>query len=120
MLLYGRRRVGKTYLLQHFFADTLPHCYFLASAMTISDNISQLAEALIAAHPSGAGMTAADLPTLRSVLHYYGEIARETRFALRRKSARPADKGSRALPQPRRIGRDRYSRRSRRRQDPCV
>jgi AAA+ ATPase superfamily predicted ATPase len=50
ILLYGRRRVGKTYLLQHFFSDNRPHCYFLASAMAISDNISQLAEALVAAH----------------------------------------------------------------------
>jgi len=81
-LLYGRRRVGKTYMLQHFLSDARPHCYFLASAMSIADNIAQLAEALIAAHPSAAGMTAADLPTLRSVLQFYEGVARETRFAL--------------------------------------
>ena len=81
-LLYGRRRVGKTYMLQHFLSDTRPRCYFLASAMSITDNIAQLAEALIAAHPSAVGMTAADLPTLRSVLQFYEGIARETRFAL--------------------------------------
>lgn len=32
-LLYGRRRLGKTFLLQHFFADT-PHAYHLADQST--------------------------------------------------------------------------------------
>lgn len=81
-LLYGRRRVGKTYMLQHFLSDARPHCYFLASAMSIADNIGQLAEALLAAHPSATGMTAADMPTLRSALQFYETIARERRFAL--------------------------------------
>lgn len=81
-LLYGRRRVGKTYMLQHFLSDSRPHLYFLASAMPIADNIAQLAEALIAAHPSATGMTAADLPTLRSVLQLYETMAHKERFAL--------------------------------------
>lgn len=82
LLLYGRRRVGKTFMLQHFLADTRPHCYFLASAKSIADNMALLADALIAAHPSAAGMTSADLPTLRSILQFYEGVARETRFAL--------------------------------------
>jgi AAA+ ATPase superfamily predicted ATPase len=81
-LLYGRRRVGKTYMLQHFLSNDRPHCYFLASAMSIADNIAQLAEALIAAHPGAAGMTVADIPTLRSALQFYETIARERRSAL--------------------------------------
>ncbi|MHB9038916.1 MAG: ATP-binding protein [Armatimonadota bacterium] len=82
MLLYGRRRVGKTCLLQHFFSDEHPCCYFLASSAAISDNIALLAETLIATHPSARGLTPADLPTLRSVLQFYADICRETRFAL--------------------------------------
>ena len=41
MLLYGRRRLGKTYLLQRFFAggvsgteEAKSHCYFLAEQTT--------------------------------------------------------------------------------------
>lgn len=82
VLLYGRRRIGKTYLLQHFFANSRPHCYFLASAMSVSDNIAQLAEALIAALPNAAGMSVSDFPTLRSVLMLYEVVVREQRFAL--------------------------------------
>jgi len=82
VLLYGRRRVGKTYMLQHFLSDNRPHCYFLASSMSIADNIAQLAEALIASTPSAVGMKAADLPTLRSILQFYGNLVSETRFAL--------------------------------------
>ncbi|MHB9038799.1 MAG: ATP-binding protein [Armatimonadota bacterium] len=81
-LLYGRRRVGKTYLLQHFLSETRPHCYFLASAMTIGSNLERLAQALIDSYPQGKDMTPASIPTLWSILQLYGEIAREQRFAL--------------------------------------
>jgi len=81
-LLYGRRRVGKTYLLQHFLSGARPHAYFLASAMSLADNLAQLAQALLAAYPHATGVTAADLPTLRSVLQFHEQAARETRFAL--------------------------------------
>lgn len=80
-LLYGRRRVGKTYMLQHFLSNGRPHCYFLASAMSIAGNISQLAEALTDACPE-AGVTPRDLLTLRSALQFYETMAREKRFAL--------------------------------------
>ncbi len=82
LLLYGRRRVGKTFMLQHFLSDDRPHCYFLASAKSISDNMALLAEAIIASHPGAAGMTPADFPTLRSVLRFYETLAKESRFAL--------------------------------------
>jgi uncharacterized protein len=82
LLLYGRRRVGKTYMLQHFLSDARPQCYFLASAMSIADNLAQLAEALLAAHPDASDTTVGELPTLRSVLRLYEEAARKTKFAL--------------------------------------
>lgn len=81
-LLYGRRRVGKTYLLQHFLAHDRPHCYFLASAMTVAGNLERLAQALIDAHPQAQALTPANMPTLWAILQLYGEIAREQRFAL--------------------------------------
>lgn len=79
-LLYGRRRVGKTYLLQHFFEEK-PHCYFLASQTTLTDNLAQLAESVIAKVP-GSGYTPKDLPTLNSILRFIGNTAREKRFAV--------------------------------------
>jgi len=82
MLLYGRRRVGKTYLLQHFFSAGHPHCYFLASTVANQENIAQLAETLLQAIPDASGLSSSDFPTFRSVLQFYGEHSRETRFAL--------------------------------------
>ena len=79
-LLYGRRRVGKTYLLQHFLADK-PHCYFLAAQTTLSENLAQLAEAVLAAVP-GSGYAPGDLTTLNAILRFIGNTARENRFAL--------------------------------------
>jgi uncharacterized protein len=81
-LLYGRRRVGKTYLLQHFLSGDRPHCYFLASAMTVASNLERLAQSLIDAYPQGQTLKPAAIPTLWSILQLYGEIARERRFAL--------------------------------------
>jgi AAA+ ATPase superfamily predicted ATPase len=55
-LIYGRRRLGKTYLLQRFFTSGLtgaeagkPHCYFLAEQTTAQNQRMSLAEQLLAA-----------------------------------------------------------------------
>lgn len=79
-LLYGRRRIGKTYLLQRFFADR-PHCYFLAAQTTSQENLAQLAQSVLEAAP-GSGYTPADLTTLNGILRFVGNLAREQRFAL--------------------------------------
>ena len=65
LMLYGRRRLGKTYLLQRFFAGTpgdppKPHCYFLADQTTAPSQRLQLATEVLAALPD-AGVSAGDL-----------------------------------------------------------
>ena len=37
-LLYGRRRLGKTYLLQRFLNSEKPNCYFLAAETSLTAN----------------------------------------------------------------------------------
>lgn len=79
-LLYGRRRIGKTYLLQHFFTGK-PCCYFLAAQTTLAENISQLAETLLQAVPN-SGYTPEDLSTINSILRFASRAAGDGRFAL--------------------------------------
>ena len=58
LLLYGRRRLGKTFLLQRYFTAgatgneaSKPHCYFLAEQSTAATQRLTLARQLIAALP---------------------------------------------------------------------
>jgi len=81
LLLYGRRRIGKTYLLQHFLEDGKPHCYFLAAQTSLAENLAQLAEAVLRAVP-GSGYTSVDLATLNAILMFVGKVAARQRFAL--------------------------------------
>src|SRR5271169_5109388 len=59
LLLYGRRRLGKTFLLQRYFTAGVrgnerekPHCYFLAEQSTAAVQRLTLAHQLLAASPS--------------------------------------------------------------------
>ncbi|HUX43380.1 MAG TPA: ATP-binding protein [Terracidiphilus sp.] len=59
LLLYGRRRLGKTFLLQRYFTagdggnePGKPHCYFLAEQSTAATQRLTLARQLVAALPS--------------------------------------------------------------------
>ena len=67
LLLYGRRRLGKTFLLQRFFTAGVsgdegekPHCYYLAEQSTASTQRQTLARQLLAALPSD-GVAAEDI-----------------------------------------------------------
>src|SRR5215469_4051435 len=59
LLLYGRRRLGKTFLLQRYFTaggggdeSEKPHCYFLAEQSTAATQRLTLARQLVTALPS--------------------------------------------------------------------
>lgn len=60
-MLYGRRRLGKTYLLQHFFAKEplKAHCYFLADQTTAVNQRRELAVQILEALPD-AGIAEPD------------------------------------------------------------
>lgn len=79
-LLYGRRRVGKTYLVRHFLRDR-PHAFFLASQVSLAESMTQLATSVLRAFPSG-GYVPADLPTLQSILQFVTNAAKEHRVGL--------------------------------------
>ncbi|HYW13926.1 MAG TPA: ATP-binding protein [Longimicrobium sp.] len=65
VLMYGRRRVGKTYLLGRAWANGKPTFYFTAAETTPTQNREALLAAL--AEWSGEEIHAEDYPTWRSV-----------------------------------------------------
>ncbi len=83
-MLYGRRRLGKTYLLQRFLAelgdsDTLPsgRCYYLADQSTADNQRQALAERLFEAFPS-PGIEPRELAgSWNTLLRYFGAKAKE-------------------------------------------
>ncbi|MHB1672798.1 MAG: ATP-binding protein [Acidobacteriaceae bacterium] len=94
LLLYGRRRLGKTFLLQRYLTagaggDELekPHCYFLAEQSTAATQRLTLARQLVAALPS-EGVAAEEIAvSLNALLRYASQQAQARkkgsgRFAL--------------------------------------
>jgi AAA+ ATPase superfamily predicted ATPase len=94
LLLYGRRRLGKTFLLQRYFTAGVdgdehekPHCYFLAEQSTAATQRLTLARQLIAALPSD-GVAAEDIAvSWNALLRYASQQTKERkkpagRFAL--------------------------------------
>lgn len=81
-LLYGRRRLGKTYLLQRFFAGSKnehvkPHCYYLAEQTTAAAHRSALAAQLLDAMPD-AGVSPEELAvSWNALLRYVSAHCRE-------------------------------------------
>ena len=94
LLLYGRRRLGKTFLLQRYFTvgaignePEKPHCYFLAGQSTAATQRLTLARQLITALPA-EGVTAVEIAvSWNALLRYASQQAQERkkgagRFAL--------------------------------------
>jgi len=85
LLLYGRRRLGKTFLLQRYFTagsignePVKPHCYFLAEQSTVATQRLTLARQLIAALPA-EGVTAEEIAVSWNALLRYASQQAQTR-----------------------------------------
>lgn len=80
-LLYGRRRLGKTYLLQRFLSDlegASGRCYYLADQSTAELQRLELAGRLVEAFP--AGLSPSDIAaSWNSLLRYFGAQARKVK-----------------------------------------
>ena len=94
LLLFGRRRLGKTFLLQRYFTagaagneSEKPHCYYLAEQSTAAAQQLTLARQLIAALPAD-GVTAEEIAvSWNALLRYASQQAQArkkggSRFAL--------------------------------------
>lgn len=94
LLLYGRRRLGKTFLLQRYFTAgtsgsdaAKPHCYYLAAQSTSATQRLTLARQLIAALPTD-GVAAEEISvSWNALLRYASQQAQNRkkgsgRFAL--------------------------------------
>jgi hypothetical protein len=85
LLLYGRRRLGKTFLLQRYFTagatgnePEKPHCYFLAEQSTASTQRLTLARQLIAALPA-EGVTPEEIAVSWNALLRYASQQAQAR-----------------------------------------
>lgn len=80
VIVYGRRRVGKTELLRHFCAS-LPHLFFVASQTTseqlLRDLSTQLADLADSPVPPGTV-----LQDWSSAFRVFGRLARDRRFVV--------------------------------------
>jgi hypothetical protein len=87
MLLYGRPRLGKSYLLQRYFSsgqsgDDRPHCYFLAQKTTARAQRAALVEALWHVFPSYMVSKAELAGSWSTIFRYLSDVGRRERFAL--------------------------------------
>jgi len=88
MLLYGRRRLGKTFLLQRYFTagasgaePEKPHSYYLAEQSTAAAQRLTLARQLVAALPS-EGVAAEEIAvSWNALLRHVSQQARASRQA---------------------------------------
>lgn len=80
LVIYGRRRVGKTELLRHFCADR-PHLFFVASQTTSEQLLRQLSTLLaeLPGTPVPAGIVLQDWSAAFQV---FGRLARDQRFVI--------------------------------------
>jgi hypothetical protein len=85
LLLYGRRRLGKTFLLQRYFTvgagggePEKPHCYFLAEQSTAATQRLTLARQLVAAVPA-EGVTAHEIAVSWNALMRYASQQAQAR-----------------------------------------
>jgi AAA+ ATPase superfamily predicted ATPase len=85
-MVYGRRRLGKTFMLQKFLSDraedapgTTSHCYYLADQSTSEVQRFALASRLLAALPSES-LSAADIAvSWNALLHYFSSSVAKRR-----------------------------------------
>ncbi|MDO8690766.1 MAG: ATP-binding protein [Dehalococcoidia bacterium] len=80
-LLYGRRRLGKTFFLQDFL-KTHRGVYFLAADSTTSENLDAFLAQLRQAFPSRHDATPANYPSWRSALRLVCDLAGDEPLAV--------------------------------------
>jgi len=80
VLLYGRRRVGKSALLREFCAGRA-HVYYLASQVREADNLDQFREALAAGHPDPL-LDSLRFNSWEAALAYVTRLAARERFVV--------------------------------------
>lgn len=79
-LLYGRRRVGKSYLLTHMWGEEQDLFYFTASAITPEQNRRQLVRS--ASEWAGTEFPPEDYPSWRTVFRLLFSLAGERSFVI--------------------------------------
>lgn len=75
-LVYGRRRLGKTYFLQDFFKGKRG-VYFLAASSTSLENLTELLDQIRRAFPDRQDATLENYPTWRTGLRLLCELAHD-------------------------------------------